>query len=495
MAIHFPWLPIVFMITFAIHPVFSNQSETSRGRERIQFPYSIPIEIGEASYRIDVNTTKKRPFTRAVYGFNANFISHFYDYGDSLFQERMGVLKPGSLRFPGGTVGNWYDWRNDGFSGWPENAPSWFVRAVQSFKSSKKKYGYEGYARLVKKYDIEPVIMMNILAQTAEDAVAWLDRMKEDGLDVRHVELGNEVYFRDQNNEKTKSVRGYIELCKEFTGEIRKKYKDVKIGVCGAPMNDRWKAKWNGLLSKETFYDAFVHHEYVQISDRGKGADSFRNRLVLLLGAERAVKRIVDESRRLSVPAPLWITEWNVATSRMRILKRTGALGIFLAGFYMSMLDYPEHIQLACCHRLSDAFTITEKGKARQYVGFPVWKLISEATQQSRSICESSVTPFEQEGWRFQFAQCTSFEGDDTIRILFVNKLPLAKKVTLQVNGTPWKGTGLLSFFSVSSPSEMPEIDRTHDGIKTKQFTDTLQIDPYSINLIVIPKEVKQIEE
>ena len=66
--------------------------------------------------RLEIDTRNTRPLRQALYGFNTNMISGDYGYLDPDFVELTKALAPKTLRFPGGTVGNFYHWEVGVFS-------------------------------------------------------------------------------------------------------------------------------------------------------------------------------------------------------------------------------------------------------------------------------------------------------------------------------------------------------------------------------------------
>ena len=65
--------------------------------------------------RLEVNTRNTQPLRQALHGFNTNMITGDYGYLDPNFVELTKALAPKTLRFPGGTVGNFYHWEVGGF--------------------------------------------------------------------------------------------------------------------------------------------------------------------------------------------------------------------------------------------------------------------------------------------------------------------------------------------------------------------------------------------
>ena len=64
--------------------------------------------------RLEIDTQTSQPLRHALYGFNTNMISGDYGYLDEDFVTLTKELAPKTLRFPGGTVGNFYHWEHGG---------------------------------------------------------------------------------------------------------------------------------------------------------------------------------------------------------------------------------------------------------------------------------------------------------------------------------------------------------------------------------------------
>ena len=64
---------------------------------------------------LEIDTRNGQPLRQALYGFNSNMMSGDYSYLDDDFVALTKALAPKTLRFPGGTVGNFYHWEPGGF--------------------------------------------------------------------------------------------------------------------------------------------------------------------------------------------------------------------------------------------------------------------------------------------------------------------------------------------------------------------------------------------
>ncbi len=386
------------------------------------------------------------------------------------------------LRFPGGTIGNWYNWKKDYFEDIHPAAPDYARDAIR-VKNEGRKYGYEDFVKLTRKYGIEPIIVVNMFTQTPDEAAEWFAQMKRTGFRVRYCELGNEVYFLGRTNRATASVAGYISVSKRFVRALRKVDPELKIAVCAARLDGLFE-EWNNALARENYYDAVIHHEYI-----GPRDDIIRSSTVKrLLAGERAIDRTVREFRKVFGDRKLWITEWNLPNKAGKELRHTGLSALYLASRYLRMLDHDETLEVALTHvlcgALFGAFTISGDGTVTKSTDFAVWKLIGMATDGCEEMLDTTVTPSERANWSFQMSNARAFSGKNGIRILFVNKLPIKRRVNIIIDGKPWRGRGRLHIFSVQRLSQRPNIPFFTSGIRTAPFTAPYELPPYSINLI-----------
>ena len=72
--------------------------------------------------------------------------------------------------------------------------------------------------------------MLNVVTQPVEHTKDWVNHCKELGLNLTHVEIGNEVYFGNYKK-KVPSVNYYLENGQEHSNEVKAIFPKAKIGV------------------------------------------------------------------------------------------------------------------------------------------------------------------------------------------------------------------------------------------------------------------------
>ena len=69
----------------------------------------------DPALHLKIDRGETQPLPKSLYGFNTNMMSGDYGYLDSNFVALTKDLQPQTLRFPGGTIGNFYHWKIAGF--------------------------------------------------------------------------------------------------------------------------------------------------------------------------------------------------------------------------------------------------------------------------------------------------------------------------------------------------------------------------------------------
>src|SRR3712207_1749979 len=101
------WFFISIFFTFGLVNCSSRLEENPTAL-RFNANRNQPVEIS-------INTNRSSSIEKGAFGFNTNLFEASYNYLDSDFLENTDILKPQSLRFPGGTVANFYHWKTGGF--------------------------------------------------------------------------------------------------------------------------------------------------------------------------------------------------------------------------------------------------------------------------------------------------------------------------------------------------------------------------------------------
>ena len=329
--------------------------------------------------RLEIDTRNAQPLRQALYGFNTNMISGDYGYLDPDFVELTKALAPKTLRFPGGTVGNFYHWEPGGFFE-NEMASTLTPRLNQRNKGNyvklqRRRNGkilFDDFMQLCNALNITPVVVVNLWTGSPEESAAWVSYAKDNGYEIKHWELGNEYYLPHYLN-KYPTVESYIAAAKAHAAAMKAVNPDIKVSVCATPIafhKEGWLIKkqqrdWDkGLAVDTSFYDAYTVHVYAYKAIRKKEIEEMRGYLMGWI--HFAVPEALAYYEKLLPDKEMWITEWNIANPANRVAN-TQLHAMYVGDFFLKMLTMPNVTQ-------ANFHVIAGPGK-----GFPVFSPITPA--------------------------------------------------------------------------------------------------------------------
>ena len=330
--------------------------------------------------RLEVNTEIGQPLRHALYGFNTNMISGDYGYLDDDFVALTKALAPKTLRFPGGTVGNFYHWEHEGFFESEMDStlnPKLNKRNKDNYVKLQRrrngKIAFDDFMQLCNTLQITPVVVVNLWTGSPEESAGWVRYAKDKGHQVTHWELGNEYYLPHYLN-KYRTVESYISEAKKHAAAMKTVNPDIKVSVCATPLGfhkegwlvKRQQRKWDeGLAADSNFYDAYTVHAYAYKAVQKKEIDEMRCYLMgwIHFGATAAL----DYYQKLFPNKEMWITEWNIANPANRVAN-TQLHAMYVGDFFLKMLTMPNVTQ-------ANFHVITGPGK-----GFPVFSPVTPIT-------------------------------------------------------------------------------------------------------------------
>ncbi|WP_158726468.1 hypothetical protein [Tomitella fengzijianii] len=280
---------------------------------------------------------------------------------DPVFRQALAGVDAGLIRVQGGTTSQWIDWRTGRFIQRPGGE-------FPGQNEGRNPILLSDWADVVRATGATPIFDLNVLTSTVDEQIAMLHEAQRLGMDVRYVELGNELwdpgsYYR----EVYPTGADYARAMNEWIVRLRQEFPDIKIGVSGAddssivtvalgPRIQTWNA---GLYANIRGADAVVLHPYwtpdpVQ-ADIGSTA----------AGGVAAWNSFADKAIG-GVPAGMevWITEYNQINipfgeipgfppQLISGVPQTWAVGLSVAGFALSSLTDPR-VRMSVLHAAID---------------------------------------------------------------------------------------------------------------------------------------------
>lgn len=182
----------------------------------------------------DKNTAPAGTVSDRLLGFNIVYAKN----PDSLWTS--GVLtkaitdvKPGFLRYPGGTVNTYFHWEHPTGNGWEDLWDPAYD--VSRDRPASEYMDIDEYIDLVKKTGAEPLVGINInsgfrwnrVEEGIQEALRLMKYCKDHGLDVKYWYMGNEPYMHDCNGgastpaEYGEMINAFVPRMKEFDPDIK----------------------------------------------------------------------------------------------------------------------------------------------------------------------------------------------------------------------------------------------------------------------------------
>ncbi len=344
----------------------------------------LPIE----TLQIRIDTQSSTPLRKELYGFNSNMMSGDYGYLDEDFVALTKALQPKTLRFPGGTVGNFYHWKISGFL--EDEMDSTLSTRLNKrnkgnyVKLQKRRDGiisFDDFMRLCQDLDITPIVVVNLWTSNPDESAAWVRYSMEKGYKVNHWELGNE-YYLPHYVKKFRTAEIYMNEAKKHASAMKKVNSDIKVSICATPVAFHKEGfliksvqrKWDEKLanysapSSTDWFDAYSVHVYAYKAVKNVEIDIMRRYLFgwIQYGCEEAMSYYQD----LFPGKEMWVTEWNIANPANRVAN-TQLHAMYAGDFFLKLLSYP-NITHANYH------VITGPGK-----GFPVFSRITPVSTET----------------------------------------------------------------------------------------------------------------
>lgn len=448
-----------------------------------------------------------------VFGINIGFAFQRELDKDSGFVQLLRAMHPASLRFPGGTVANWYhpELPVYGFKA-KEIIPS--LGGLYNIQSQRSENILYNFIRLCKAVNCGAVFCANMLTGTTDEALFVIDKLKENNIPILGVELGNE-YFLMAYRKQFPNAPTYIERVKATALAIRKKYPELRIAAVSGdvvePKDNSERGKfmrnWSLDLSKENFYDAYVWHFYAGCTncDQSLYFDSVFVKNLNQMAAYQTQKIYstgVNFIQLYGKERKLWITEWNV--SNEDYLSNTFMQGAYVSEAFLNMIElnakYNNYIELTNLHAMdgivniykgkqTPVFSIGNDNATVQYFAF---KFLASTLTEGVQRGETKLSSTDNAVVKDVICQAFFNKKDNKTYLHFVNRSGKHIALTVKIPATtyivksveadvPYATAGKTSY-EKKYPNKVTPIRY----IETLSKNNTISIAPYAFGYIEI---------
>ena len=234
------------------------------------------------------------------------------------------------------------------------------------------------FAKALKLTDAKPVFVLNMSTSDLESQLEMLHRAKEIGLEIEHIELGNELYINIRDNRDVfPQPQDYAEEARKWISAIEQDFPTAKIGLVGVVPTTSKPPRvrtWNQSLIPQTLAkaDAVVLHIY---GNSGLGNEDTQlptypfftpEDTKTILGQPFVEWQEVRSSPQFAVlpqDKQIWITEYNLFENifgQKNKGKQPKVAGSWSHGLYaitMSLLFLSDsRVEFICNHQLIGSF-------------------------------------------------------------------------------------------------------------------------------------------
>jgi hypothetical protein len=325
-----------------------------------------------------------RAFSPQSYGFNTNILGG-PAWQDPKFITMIEQFKPQLMRYPGGTVANYWDWRK-GFV--LDNLPDDTPLGLKNLKM-KVSATLDEFKVAAERIGFTPIFVLNMETSNLSYQMEMLHYAKAIGLEVKYIELGNEFYFQHTRNLRNKYPSGkvYAEESNRWAKKIKEDFPDALIAVHGLidprsdserPKNrvmEEWNYSMKELVEESIWIDAVALHIYIPNSIKtAEEMTSLEGIQKSLAQSYLGLEALKQTMLKLPSNKQIWITEFNLMDEHQTLHSRW-AHGLSVGIQLLSYLEMDE-IDIILYHSLigrSD-FTAFFKDPDGLYYGYPELK-------------------------------------------------------------------------------------------------------------------------
>jgi hypothetical protein len=185
-----------------------------------------------------VSDGTSHPVTAPFEGTNLDYSGVAEPYGEPSVVNAVASLAPGTIRYPGGAISNYWDWQT-GSVNQPPATTTTTSGSTKAKQGRKRTYGFtlSTLEQLTNATGAVPIFDLNVMTSTLQDQLQMLQTASQLGLPIRYVELGNEFYLSDSNYVHAfPTAAAYADLVASWAPAIRAAFPDVQIAAVASAL-------------------------------------------------------------------------------------------------------------------------------------------------------------------------------------------------------------------------------------------------------------------
>jgi hypothetical protein len=301
-----------------------------------------------------------RPLAPTFFGLNGNNLQESLAWNRADLDTALTSLRPGVLRYPGGTIGNYWSWNAGWFQPngpWPGQTNGQAGTVITPFDNS-----LTPFKTALVRSRAEALFMVNMLTvdgrlatnadnqRMIQDQVRFLQAAASAGISVKRVELGNEFYLAgpaagangSDYTSRFPTAAAYAQQANAWVSAIHSAFPAAQIAAVGADATGNNAARregWNSaVLAALNGANALTLHPYIQVTNASATPQS-----LLSLPYQRVQSLIATEFAQLaSRGLGGWVTEFNMVDKTPNLtFAGTWTHGLFVAAYALLLAQSP----------------------------------------------------------------------------------------------------------------------------------------------------------
>jgi hypothetical protein len=335
---------------------------------------------------IVIGAVSGSPLTNLQWGYNTSGLFSMAAGNDTALQNRIGELGPKTLRFPGGTLANFYHPTGLGYglrqqdvnqvSGTTVfgNINDSYLGEQADIAAGKVSGNYiNEMIQLAQANNSSVLYVANLFTGTVNEMVSGIQAFINAGVQVTGVELGNEAHLKAYQS-RFGTVENYLQVAQPYAAAITANFPGMSIGLDAyppgilkdlGPGGTQKAYDWNVACTNASFGDALIIHCY----SRPPACDQTGVTANFNCGADFSQTYANDKlPPALTELASLgnkkiWITEWNIDGNYSHY-GNSVAQSMFYADMCFSMANEPK-VTVSTYHNLlsyDDGYNVVKRG-------------------------------------------------------------------------------------------------------------------------------------
>lgn len=265
------------------------------------------------------------PRKAPLFGLTANAIYN-HTFTDPALVDSVANLNPPLLRYPGGTPGNYWDWKK----GWPA-AP--FSTCYPNGPSPSLTFRHDELKIALNKCSADMLYGLNMIHSNLNYQLQGIQYAASLGIPIKYLEFGNEHNL----NCDLMSSTTYASMCKLWADTIKSYYPNTKICLVGGDVPGSAPTWIKDINAQNINYDALSFHIYpLPASSNG-----FNVNKTLASAYQTTGNRFTASHFSNAPQKEVWVTEYNMSIDNTAETN-TWTQTLVLFGMLDTMLQLPQ---------------------------------------------------------------------------------------------------------------------------------------------------------